>query len=129
MTDIQILNAVKNNNGSIQYTELLNQSLTDAYIDGSADKERINNLIKSGLLEGETRAYCSISLKPEGRLYLQEKHYSDEQEQKIADYTANENAKKSKQDWQIAVFSAIGGAVISGLVGFVFQAISFFFFR
>lgn len=124
MTDLQILTAVKNNDGCIEYTALLNQNLTDGYIDPSADKEQINKMIKNGLLEGETRAYCSISITPEGRLFLQDKYYLEEQEQKFADDTARNDAKNKRHDWKIAIV----GALIASLSGLAFDIIAFFFF-
>ena len=125
MTDLQILNAVKNNNGSIEYTALLNQSLTDAYIDGSADKARISKLIEAGLLAGETRAFCSISITDEGRLRLQGEYYSEEQNKKLAKKAANDKTNERRHEWHIA----FGSAFFAGLIGLAFEVVAFFFLK
>ena len=123
MTEFQILSAIKNNGGSIEYTALLNLNITDTNRDGLADKARIEQMIKDDLLKGKTDAYCHISITDPGRLYLQNAYYLEEQNKKLADDTAKNKAKKKKHDWWLA----IGGAIIAGLIGFAFELIAFFF--
>ena len=123
MTETQILSVIKNNGGSIEYTALLNQNLTDSNRDVFADKERIKQMINDNLLTGETEAYSRISISNKGRLYLQNAYYLEEQNKKLAEDAANDEGKKNRHDW----FLAIGGAFIAGLIGLAFELISFFF--
>lgn len=123
MTETQILSVIKNNGGSIEYTALLNQNLTDSNRDVFADIERIKQMINDKLLTGETEAYSRISISNKGSLYLQNAYYLEEQNKKLAEDAANDEAKKNRHDW----FLAIGGAFIAGLIGLAFELISFFF--
>ena len=124
MTELQILSVIKNNGGSIGYTDLLNQNLTDTNRDPSADKARIEQMIQRGLLEGRTDAYCSISITNPGRLHLQDAAYLEEQKQQLADEAARENSKNKRHDWYIAIL----GALFASLIGLAFDAIAYFFF-
>lgn len=124
MTELQILTVIKNNGGSIGYTDLLNQNLTDTNRDGIADKARIEKMIERDLLEGRTDAFCSISITDEGRLHLQDAEYLEQQKQQLADDAARENTKNKRHDWRIAII----GALIAALVGFGFDAVAHFLF-
>ena len=123
MTDLQILSALINNGGSIEYTDLLNLNISDTKRDSVADKARIEQMIKDGLLEGKTNAYCHISITDRGRLHLQNTYYLEEQKQKLAEDAAKNEAKKNRHDWYLA----LGGAFIAGLIGLAFELIAFFF--
>lgn len=83
MTDLQILSAVRDNGGSMEYTALLNLGLSYPNHDSLADKARIEKLIKDKCLSGETEAYSAIALKRPGRLYLQA--LQQEEAQRAAD--------------------------------------------
>lgn len=124
MTELQILSVIKNNGGSIGYTDLLNQNLTDTARDGSADKVRIEQMIEAGLLSGRTDSYCSISITDLGRLRLQDATYLEEQKQQLADEAARDDSKNKRHDWYIAIL----GALFASLIGLAFDAIAYFFF-
>lgn len=72
MTEFQILSALKNNGGCMEYTALLNQNMTDTNRDPSADEARISQMIKDKLLEGKAEAYHNISITKYGRMFLQD---------------------------------------------------------
>lgn len=115
MTELQILSAIKNNGGSIEFTSLLNLNMTDTKRDILADKARIKQMIEKGLLEGKADAFSYVSISDRGRLYLQNAQYLEEQQQKLANYTAQNEAKKNRHDWYIAIISGL----IAGLIGIV----------
>lgn len=72
MTELQILNAVKTNGGSVAYTKLLNISLADANHSPAADKQLIRNLISADILSGSTGAYGTIRFGRQGELRLRQ---------------------------------------------------------
>ena len=125
MTELQILSVIKNNGGSIEYTALLNQNLTDTNRDTLADKALIKQMIGDKLLVGKTGAYCHISISDKGRLYLQNANYLEDQNKKLAEDAAKNETKKNRHDWGLA----IGGAVIAGLVGLAFELVDYFFLK
>lgn len=122
MTDFQILSAIKNSGGSMEYTALLNLNMTDTNRDSLADKARINEMIKAKLLSGKTESFCLISISDAGRLHLQNAYYLEEQKKKFAEDSAQNETKKNKHDWILT----IGGAFIAGLIGLAFELIVFF---
>ena len=103
MTELQILSAIKNNGGSMEYTTLINQNLTDSNRDGLADTARIEQMIKDGLLEGKTEAYCHISITKPGRLYLQDAYKAAEEERK----KQAEQKRQQRFDNKISVASLL----------------------
>lgn len=111
MTDIQILTAVKNNGGSINYVDLLNLNLSEAYRDPRADKCRINKLIESKYLSGKTEAHSTISITNKGRLFLQESYYLEDQTNKLDQKHSAEKAKEKHHDWRVALIGAIVGSL------------------
>jgi len=121
MTDLQILTAVKNNNGTISYIDLLNLNLSDAYRDPSADKARIDQMIKDGFLEGRTDAYCQISITKPGRLRLQNAYYLEEQNKKIADEAAKSKAEQERQNrfLRFTTIISLAIAIISVIASFI----------
>lgn len=125
MTELQILSAIKNNGGSIEYTSLLNLSMTDTNRDTLADKALIERMIGAKLLKGQTDAFSHISITDKGRLHLQDAYYLEKQKQKFAEDAAQNEAKKNRHDWGLA----IGGAIIAGLIGLAFELIAFFFLK
>lgn len=125
MTEFQILSAIKNNDGSIEYTALLNLNMTDTKRDTLADKERIKKMISKGLLKGKADAFCQITITNRGRLHLQNAYYLEEQKQKFAKDNAKNEAKKNRHDWWLA----IGGAFVAGLIGLAFELVVFFFLK
>ena len=125
MTEFQILSAVKNNGGSMDYTALINLNMTDANRDALADQARIKQMIRDKLLEGRADAFCQISISDVGRLHLQNACNLEEQEKKLSDKAAKKESDKKRHDWGLA----IGSAVIAGLVGLAFELIAFFFLK
>ena len=115
MTDLQILAAVKNNGGSIEYTDLLNQNMTDTNRDGLADEARIKQMIEDGLLKGKTEAYCHISITKPGRLRLQDFYYLEDQEKNLADEASKNKSNEHRHDLVVALIGAIVGS-LSGIV-------------
>ena len=91
MTELQILNAVKNNGGSIDFIELLNMGKTDSSLDSIADKRLIEKLIKSEVLSGRTEAYALITFGKDGNLRLRDLQQSAND---LADHMANEQSEK-----------------------------------
>lgn len=125
MTELQILSVVENCGGSIEYTNLLNFNLTDTNRDTLADKARIEQMIGKGLLKGKTDAFCCISISNSGKLHLQNARYLEEQKQKFAEDAAQNETKKNRHDWGLA----IGGAFIAGLIGLAFELVVYFFLQ
>ncbi len=115
MTEFQILSAVKNNGGCMRYVDLLNLNLTDVNRDPLADKARISKMIEAKLLEGKTEAYCSISITKEGRLFLQDAYYIEEQNSKLAYDRANEISNQKRHDLWVALIGAVVGS-LSGII-------------
>lgn len=106
MTTYQILLAVNNSDKhSIEFVSLINLSLTEAHPDTSADKMRIQNLIRKGYLSGETRPGSNIRLEPMGLDFIEQ--HQREQAEKEA-----EAKRQRKSAWFQATFS-----ILSSLVG------------
>lgn len=121
MTELQILSAVKNNNGCMEYIALLNLNATDVNQDSRADEARIEQMINKKLLKGKTEAFATIAITKEGRLYLQNAYYLEEEKKKLAEEAAQNAAKKKRYDWKFAIV----GALIAGAIGFIFDLIIF----
>lgn len=122
MTELQILSAVKNNGGCIEYVSLLNLNITDTNRDALADKARIENLISSKLLKGKAEAYCTITITDEGRLYLQDADYLEEQDKKLSEQATSDKAKENRHEWYLTIV----GGLIAGIIGLAFELICFF---
>ena len=71
MTKQKILSIVSNSKGPIPYTSLMNHGLLENKPDPIHDKMLIQELINENYLHGETRAFCSISITYQGRMYYQ----------------------------------------------------------
>lgn len=125
MTNLQILTAVKNNNGTIGFVDLLNLSLAEPNRDPIADEDRIKQMIKDGLLTGEVGAYSQIHISKYGRRFLQDSCYANEEEQKTADKTSQEASDNHRRNLKTTIL----GALISALAGFLFNALAFYLFR
>lgn len=125
MTEFQILSAVKNSNGSMEFTALLNLNVTDTHRDFSADEARIGQMIGDKLLKGRAEANCLISITKEGSLFLQNAYHLEEQKKKLAEKAAKKEADKKRHDWGLA----IGSAFIAGFIGLAFELIAFFFLK
>lgn len=98
MTDIQILSAIKNNGGSMDFVSVLNLNITDNNRDALADKSRIEKMINDKLLEGKTNAHCQIVITDAGRQFLQDQYYLEEQRQKDAQEAAKDKADQKRRN-------------------------------
>ena len=122
MTEFQILSAIKNNGGSIGYTDLLNLNMTDTVRDPLADKARIEQLISKKLLAGATDAYCQLSITNEGRMHLQNAQYLEEHQNQLAEDVTNNKTKEYRHNW----FITIVGAFITGLITLALNVATYF---
>lgn len=105
MTDFQILTAIRNNGGTIGFTDLLNQGLTDPKPNLKADEHRIRNLLSGNCISGKPDAYCSIHMEPNGTALLDQLEENLKQiEQKRADEVAKEKRHR-KFTIAITIFS------------------------
>ena len=124
MTELQILNAVKNNGGSIDFVELLNMGKTDSSLDSFADKRLIEKLIKSEVLSGRTEAYALITFGKEGHLRLSDLQQSAND---LADHMANEHSEK-QADKRFQTSQTILGIVIGSLFTLLIEIVINAFF-
>lgn len=123
MTELQILSAVKNNGGSMNYVELLNLGLTDPVRDSIADKQLIEKLIREKILSGETEAYSRITFGKEGRLRLRDLQQSEDEIAKhVADIQSDKKADKRFQTSQTLI-GIILGAVCTLIVEILLKVI------
>lgn len=107
MTELQILNAVKNNGGSIEFTALLNLGKTDLTWEPVADQQMIERLIGDKALSGKTESYSTITFGKKGLLRLRELQQSKyDSDQKLAYDVAKDNRQR-KHEWQMAVATAV----------------------
>lgn len=98
MTELQILNAVKNNGGSIGYIDLMNMGSMDAEWDSIADKELVETLIKNDILSGKMEAYSLITFGSNGRSRLRKINSdADEASKREADIAAEKAQNKKSQ--------------------------------
>lgn len=144
MTEKQILTAVKNNGGHIEYTQLLSMNLSESKPRPRADKALIGILIRDGFLLGQAKASVLISITDAGELRLcsledqeaLEQKRIEEQEfliqklhneleslnQKIQENSSKESAEQKARDRKersfqvrLSLYSAIFGAVFSNI--------------
>lgn len=109
MTDLQILSAIKNNGNSIEFTSLMNLSLSDPEIDLQLTKSKIAKLKDKGYVKGNLDAYSSINLTESGNLYLEH----------LKNCAANETEDKRQKafDKKTAVISLAIGVIFSDPFG------------
>lgn len=131
MTELQILNAVSNNGGSIGYTELLNQGLSDSVFDPLTDRAVIRALHRSGALSGDLEAYGIISISDDGRLALRQlqteasiraeniRREQAQEQQKFEQITADKAERKAEKRAERAfqIFLSFLQAFLSFAVG------------
>lgn len=131
MTELQILNAVANNGGSIGYTELMNQGLSDSVFDPLTDRALIRALHKSGALSGDLAAYGTVFISDEGRLHLHQlqqeasiraenvRREQAEEQQKLEQIAADKAERKAEQRTErvFQIFLAFLQALLSFAVG------------
>ena len=113
MTELQILNAVNNNGGSIDYVGLLNLGLTDPVCSSVADKRLIEKMIQGQILSGKTEAYSLITFGRDGRLRLRELQQSaDNLTDKMAYEQSEKNADRRFQSSQ-TIFGIVIGSILT----------------
>ena len=113
MTELQILIALKNNNGSMDYTGLLNLGKADPVWNPCSDKVLVDSLLAEKILSGTAQAYGLITFGEKGRLRLQElEQIAQERTQESAE-RAKEKKSQFRHDWAIAIFSSLVGALLS----------------
>ena len=126
MTELQILSAVKNSGGSIQYTALLSLNVSDTHQDALADKARIEKMIKDNLLSGKTEAYGSISITNPGRMYLQNAAYlediSKQRDKEYANIRAEE--KRHNKFLRITTLISLGIAAVTLILTLIDNIVS-----
>lgn len=107
MTELQILNAVKNNGGSIDFTALLNLGKTDLTWEPIADQQMIEKLIVGKVLSGKAEAYSTISFGKKGLTRLRDlKQSKYDSDQKLA-YDAAKDSRQRKHEWQMVIATAV----------------------
>lgn len=126
MTELQILSAIKNSGGSIQYTALLSLNVSDTHQDALADKARIEKMIEDKLLSGKTEAYCSISITNPGRLHLQNAAYlediSKQRDEEYANIRAEE--KRHNKFLRITTLISLGIAAVTLILTLINNIVS-----
>lgn len=113
MTELEILTAIKNNGDSIGYTELLNIGLTSQNGDVLTDSDLIEILIHQDVLSGNPNAFGRITFGKYGRLRLQQLQQLKQKSDEDAAKAAKEKRIQHRHDWAIAIFSTLGGALLS----------------
>ena len=119
MTELQILSAIKNNGGTIDYAQLINLGRTDTGWDPVTDKRLIQKLIQQQILSGKTDAYSTITFGTKGLLrYKELKQLEDDLANQVADKKSEKNSNRRFQ-----LLNTILGAVIGAIVTILIQLI------
>ena len=125
MTELQILNAIKNNGGHMDYVSLMNLGKADTIWSPNADKQRIRQLINAQILTGDIEAQGTIRFGDVGYLRLQDLQQIEEKNAQQAAKEENEKKSQHRHEWAIAIFSTLGGALLSdplwNLLRLIFQ--------
>ena len=117
MTELQILSAVKNNGGSIDFAELINHGKTDTGWEPTADQALINKLIDAKVLSGKTEAHSTITFGKEGLLRLRDlQQAADNLSKQMTDKQSEKNA-----DRRFQLFNTLLGAVIGAVATLLAQ--------
>ena len=124
MTELQILNAVKNNGGFIDYAKLINLGMTDSVWQPITDHQLIVKLIDSHILSGKAEAYGTITFGKDGHLRLRDLQQADDD---IKNNIAQETASKKKERLS-DFFHDLLVAVITLFVTYLIDCVKTFFF-
>ena len=124
MTEFQILTAVRNSHGPIDYVQLLNLGKTETNWDPVADEVLIKKLLTAKLLNGEAKAYSVITLSDRGTLRLLELQQQIKDAKKNADNEAKQRRDDKRHDWAIAIVGTLLGAVLGVLCTLLVQFFS-----
>lgn len=109
MNDFQILTAIRNSGGSIDFTKLMDVGLADPVFDPKSDKQRIQYLISQECITGKTKAYSRISMLPKGTVLLD----SLNQQHENADKQAKEDTLKERKQVRISFAQLFLGSAIT----------------
>lgn len=121
MNELQILSAVKNNGGSIDYVTLLNIGLSDPAHDTLSDRDLIHKLIDAQILSGNPGANSTISFGKEGRLRLQEIQQLQQKSAEEAAQAAKEKRVLRRHNWLVATIGAAIGSILGSLLTLLAQ--------
>lgn len=115
MTDFQILTAIRNNGGSIGFTDLLNQGLSDPKPDTKADKHRVENLLADRYISGDACAYGTLRMERKGTALL------DQLEQKLNQLEKDraDEVSKEKRERKFSIVLAILSELLAFALGFL----------
>lgn len=106
MTELQILTAVQNSDGYIEYSALLNQGQTDSPWVPTADRDLIKDLISAEILSGKAESRSPITFGKHGHRRLRDLQQAAQQQ---ADQAADETRKKlaqRKHEWNMVLATA-----------------------
>ena len=106
MTELQILNIVKNNKGSIGFYEILNFGKTDSVWEPATDQALLEKLINTKTLSSSAGATPMVYMNDSSRLRLKElQQEADSINEQIANERAKENRQR-KHDFRMAFLTA-----------------------
>lgn len=106
MTELQILNIVKNSKGSIGFYEILNFGKTDNVWEPATDQALLEKLIKTKTLSSSAGATPMVYMNDSSRLRLKElQQEADSINEQIANDRAKENRQR-KHDFRMAFLTA-----------------------
>lgn len=121
MTELQILNAVKNNGGSIDFVELLNFGKVNQSWEPVADQKLIEELIGNKVLSGKSEAYSLISFGEKGLLRLRDLQQTENEYNQKISYETAKDSRQRKHEWQMAFATATLSSVGTVLTQVVLQ--------
>lgn len=115
MTEIQILSAIENNGGCIDYVELLNIGKADPKWEPEVDRELVEVLLQAGTIKGKAEAFGAIAFGRCGRLRLRE---LEEHEDNVRKQRAGDKADK-RMDKKFQLFLTLIGPVVTIIVEYL----------
>ena len=126
MTELQILNAVKNNGGSIDFAYLINLGKTDRTWEPLTDRRLIEKLISEKVLSGNTGGFATISFGENGLLRLRDLQNAEyDSYQKLTNETSKESRQRN-HEWRMvfatAILSSLGTVLAQIVIQLLFGA-------
>lgn len=119
MTEIQILAAIRDSNGHMEYLQILNMNLSEDKPHPRADKSLIKRMISDGLLRGDARPDSVISVTDAGLLRLRE---SEQLQVNKKEHKSNAPHKWINNIGKVCAFIA----ALAGFLASVLAIIEFF---
>ena len=119
MTELQILSAIQNNGGSIEFTDLLNQGLTDPKPDPTSDKLRLKRLLSAKYISGKLGAYEWLYLTPEGIARLDQMQQELQKQDDDRSYAAAQTRKQKSFDFISSLVGAVLGAILTIIIEYL----------